>query len=148
MKTSFYIKPAIYAVAAVLAFSPSVTHADDEKKPVKRHGHRLVKTEKAAKATAARPASKATTRDRLPAQDGRNSQDTQGNSAGVANGPEYRVPTGSHIPRHYNRRGTTTDSYDNSTIIDENDQRFRQHDTPSEILRTDPSISVRGPRGL
>ena len=61
----------------------------------------------------------------IPTRDDRASQETKGNVVGGANGPEYRVRTGSNLPEHYNRRGYSTDSRDNSTIYDKNDIRLQ-----------------------
>ena len=144
MKRTLHIEFALFLLGAALIFSVATVHADDEKATVHHRHH--AKVEKAQAVTQSRPAVKATGGKLIPTRDGRHSQDTEGNAAGVANGPEYRVPTGSQIPRKYNRRGTTTDSFDNTTIIDQNDQRFQEQDKVSEILRTDPSLQVRGGR--
>ena len=142
MKNLLRTKSAVFTLGLALAFGVVTARADEEKPTT--HHRRHAKVEKAESTAHSRPAASATSRKPLPSIDGRNSQSTEGNAAGVANGTEYRVPTGSRIPRHYNRRGTTTDTFGNSTIIDHNDQRFQEQNTPGDILRTVPGVSVRG----
>ena len=99
----------------------------------------------AAKATHhAKPAEKvastvATPHAQIPTKEGRDAKYVSGGTLGGGNGPEYAVPTGSLIPRAYNRRGYTTDSPFNTVIIDQNDRRFRSWDTGGGFL-----IRVRG----
>ena len=118
----------------------------DEEKPAPRS--------KRAKAHIARPATRSSQRAAamgnapLPTRDDRNSREVTGGLVGGANGPEYRVPTGSHLPQRYHRRGYTTDSDKNSFIFDRNDQRLRSHDSVGEALRSVPGLNVTGPRGF
>ena len=82
----------------------------------------------------------------LPTQDDRNAREVAGNTVGGANGEEYRVPTGSLIPRKYHRRGYTTDDQDPRFVYDQNDIRLQSAENVSDSLRTVPGISVRGTR--
>lgn len=81
----------------------------------------------------------------IPTRNGQDSQSVAGNEVGGANGQEYRVVTGSNIPRVYNRRGYSTDSADPVEIYDENDIRFRSQTDTGNVLRTIPSATVSGP---
>ena len=145
MKKLLHTKFTAALLGAALVFSVATARADDDKSVVHRHHHHT-KAEKARTATQSRPAARAASEKLIPTRDGRNSQSTEGSAGGVANGPEYRVPTGSQIPRHYNRRGTTTDSFGDTTIIDQNDQRFQEQNTVGGVLRTVPSLQVGGSR--
>lgn len=138
--------------AASLAFGAMSARADDEQPAVHHHHAKATKTgEKLSKqdvVTREHPATKVKGSNIIPTRDDRNSQEVLGHDLGGANGPEYRVPTGSNIPKRYNRRGYTTDSDQNSFIIDKNDQRLRSHDNVGEAVRSIPGVNVSGPRGL
>lgn len=82
----------------------------------------------------------------IPTKDGRNSQYVAGNTVGGATGQEYSVPTGSQIPRHYNRQGYTTDNPDPSFVYDQNDIRVQSQNDVSDGLRSVPGVNVGGPR--
>ena len=80
----------------------------------------------------------------IPTRDDRNSMEVAANTVGSGNGPEYRVPTGSNLPQSSNRLGNTTDGQDPTAVIDQGDIRLQRHDSVSDALKSDPSISVRG----
>ncbi len=82
----------------------------------------------------------------IPTRDDRHSQETKGQRVGGANGPEYRVRTGSALPERYNRRGYSTDSRDNEFIYDQNDIRLQSKNNVGDSLRNVPGVTVRGMR--
>ncbi len=82
----------------------------------------------------------------IPTKDGRHATYAPGRELGGSDGAEHAVLTGSKIPRTYQRRGYSTDTYGDHTIIDQNDIRLQTADKPSDALRLDPSITMRGPR--
>ena len=137
MKTIFRQTTAFFCVGVTLLLGAATLRADDDAKTSHRRHHQS-NTEKAE--SAKKPITA------IPTQDDRASQETKGHVVGGANGPEYRVQTGSHIPNHYNRRGYSTDSRDNSTIYDSNDFRLQHTNSVTDALRDDPSITVRGLR--
>lgn len=137
MKTNFRQTTALFCVGAALLFGATTVRADDDAKTHHRRHHQ-------ENAERAEPARKAITA--IPTRDDRASQETKGNVVGGANGPEYRVRTGTNLPDHYNRRGYSTDSRDNTTIYDKNDFRLQHTNNVQDALRDDPSISVRGLR--
>ena len=137
MKTNFRQTTAACCLSTALLFGAVTVRADDDTKTKHRHHHQ-------DNAEKAEPATKPITA--IPTRDDRASQETKGNVVGGANGPEYRVRTGSNIPEHYDRRGYSTNSRDNSTIYDKNDFRLQHTNSVTDALRDDPSITVRGLR--
>lgn len=143
MKTFLRSKPAIAALGAALALITSIARADDQAQT--RHHRRPAKAHKAA-ASVTENRSIVRSNGQIPTRDDRNAQEVQGGQVGGANGTEYRVPTGSHLPRRYDRKGYTTDSQDSSFIYDQNDQRLRSTNNVGDSLRSVPGLSVRGGR--
>ena len=143
MKSNILQKSAVLCIGATFALSAVSARADEPKKDdTTTTTHKHV----AAKATHhAKPAEKTITT-AIPTAGGRNAKYVTGGTLGGGTGPEYAVPTGSHIPRAYNRRGYTTDSPYNEFIIDQNDQRFQNSDTVGGALRQVPGVSVGGMR--
>lgn len=137
MKTNYSLTTALFCAGAALLFGVSAVRADDDAKTHHRRRHQET-------ADKAEPAKKAITA--IPTRDDRGSQETKGDVVGGANGPEYRVRTGTNLPDHYNRRGYSTDSRDNATIYDKNDIRLQHTNSVRDALRDDPSITVRGLR--
>ncbi len=82
----------------------------------------------------------------IPTKDGRNSQYVAGNTVGGGTGSEYSVPTGSQIPRRYNRAGYTTDAPDPSFVYDHDDIRVQSTNTVQDQLRNVPGVNVAGSR--
>ena len=82
----------------------------------------------------------------IPTRDGRNSQYVAGNTVGGGTGSEYSVPTGSQIPRRYNRAGYTTDAPDPAFVYDHDDIRVQSTNTVGDSLRSVPGVNVAGPR--
>ncbi len=142
MKTTFRPTTALFCVGTALFFGASPVRADEPAKAKHRHDHQTVAKQETV--TKAAPAG-----DKgghlIPTRDDRHAQEVEGRDAGGANGPEYRVTTGSLIPQRYNRRGYTTDSRDNLFIYDQNDIRLRQSENVSDSLRSVPGLSVGRP---
>ena len=133
MKKTFQTSAVLVCVGATLLLGASVTRADEPaKKKHARHQQTVAKAipvnEKGGHL--------------IPTRDDRHAQEVEGRDAGGANGPEYRVTTGSMIPQHYNRRGYGTDSRDNLFIYDQNDIRLRQAENVSDSLRSVPGLSI------
>ena len=84
--------------------------------------------------------------DTIPTRDDRNSKEVFGGAANGGSGSEHRVPTGSALPKHYNRRAHTTDNEDNEYIVDKNDQRVQGKNNVGDTLRNIPGVTVRGMR--
>lgn len=151
MKISYRAKSLVFALGAALAFGSVTARADDEK-PVRHHHHaakaRAERIEKAETANRNDHSTKLPGKATIPTRDDRNSLETPGGRTGGANGPEYRVPTGSQLPHRYNRKGYSTDDDRNSFILDKNDQRIQSRNSVGETLRTVPGVTVRGARGL
>ncbi len=82
----------------------------------------------------------------IPTRDGRNSQYVAGNTVGGGTGSEYSVPTGSQIPRRYNRAGYTTDAPDPAFVYDHDDIRVQSTNTVGDQLRNVPGVNVAGSR--
>ena len=80
----------------------------------------------------------------IPTRDDRNSTDVAGGPTGGGSGAEYRVPTGSNLPKNYNRTAYTTDNDDPSYVYDQNDIRIQSTNTVGDSLRTVPGVSVPG----
>ena len=140
MKSNLLHQSIAVGVGAVLLFAAQSANADEPKH--KRHA-------KVAQTGADHNDSTAKRADRtgkIPTIDGNHSTAAVGREVGGANGQETRVPTGSHIPQTYQRRGYTTDRADNSFIYDQNDIRLRSTNNTADSLRSVPGITVRGPR--
>lgn len=137
MKTTFRQAAILSSVGATLLFGASALRADDDTK-TSRHRHHQEVIEKA---DAPRKALTA-----IPTRDDRGSQETSGHVVGGANGPEYRVRTGSTLPEHYHRRGYSTDSRDNEFVYDKNDIRLQSKNNVGDGLRNVPGVTVRGMR--
>ena len=137
------IKPTfltVLGVTAALLLSASVSRADDPK-PKKKTA-----TEKQEEANFI-PAKDRRSGKNKPSVDGRNSTSAKTNTVGGApGGRETRVPTGTNLPKTYERKGYTSDRDPSTNIYDRNDIRFKDSDTPSEALRQVPGINVGGPR--
>lgn len=145
MKTFLSNKSLAFALGAVLLLTVNARADDETSRPhhhrPKVHKEAAVEIKKHSTARGvARPAGQ------IPTRDDRNSQEVTGGAVGGANGPEYRVPTGSHLPRHYNRKGYTTDDDQDTFIYDKNDQRLRSTNNVGDSLRSVPGVSVRGGR--
>ena len=150
MKINILQKSAAMCVGMAFVLSAASARADEPKKDdtttTTTHKRTTAKTKTttpakpAAKVAAAPPAAP------IPTKEGRDAKYVSGGTLGGANGPEYAVPTGSHIPRAYNRRGYTTDSPFNTVIIDQNDQRFQNSDTVGGVLHQVPGVSLGGTR--
>lgn len=136
MNTHFRQAAALFCVGATLLIGASAVRADDD---TKTHHRRHQKTTR--KADAARKGTTA-----IPTRDDRSSQETKGHVVGGANGPEYRVRTGSNLPERYNRRGYSTDSRDSEFIYDKNDIRIQHTNNVADSLRDVPGVTVRGMR--
>ena len=134
MKTTFLRTTTLLCAGAALLIGAASLRADDDTKTTHRRHHR----EAAEKTT--------TGSHQIPTRDDRNSQETKGERVGGANGPEYRVRTGSTLPEHYHRRGYSTDSRDNEFIYDQNDIRLQSKNNVGDSLRNVPGVSVRGLR--
>ena len=146
MKTNILHRAVAVGVGAALLFAVSQTSAD-EPKPKRRAKTEKAHTEKPQaehSTTTAKPVNP--NNGRFPTADGRNSTSADGHGVGGATAQETRVPTGSLIPRTYQRRGYTTDSQDNSFIYDQNDIRLRSTNTVQDSLRTVPGLTISGPR--
>ena len=137
MKTTFRQAFALSCTAATLLFGASALRADDDTKTTHHRRHQ----ETAQKADTGRKTITA-----IPTRDDRNSQETAGHVVGGANGPEYRVRTGTTLPEHYNRRAHSTDSRDNEFIYDKNDIRLQSKNNVQDSLRNVPGVTVRGLR--
>ena len=139
MKSNLLHQSIAVGVGAVLLFA--VHHANADEPRHKRHA----RTEKAADHSGS-TAKSADRTGKIPTVDGNHSTSAPGREVGGANGQETRVPTGSHIPQTYQRRGYTTDRADNTFIYDQNDIRLRSTDNTADSLRSVPGITIRGPR--
>ena len=137
------IKPTfltVLGVGAALLLSTHVARADDPK-PRKKTA-----TEKQEEANYIPPKDRRSGKNK-PSIDGRNSTSAKTNTVGGApGGRETRVPTGTNLPKTYERKGYTSDRDPTTEIYDHNDIRFKNTDTPSEALRQVPGINVGGPR--
>ena len=152
MKINILQKSAAMCVGVVFVVCAVSARADEPKKDdtaTTTTTHKRVATKtahharpvvKPATAVAAAPTAP------IPTKEGRDAKYVSGGTLGGGNGPEYAVPTGSLIPRAYNRRGYTTDSPFNTFIIDQNDQRFQNSDTVQGVLRQVPGVNVGGTR--
>lgn len=140
MKSNLLHQAVAVGVGAVLLFAIQNAKADEPKH--KRHA----RTEKTGADHNDSTAKSADRTGKIPTVDGSHSTSAQGREVGGANGQETRVPTGSHIPQTYQRRGYTTDRADNSFIYDQNDIRLRNTDNTADSLRSVPGITIRGPR--
>ena len=136
MNTHFRQTAVLFSVGTALVLGASALRADDETKP--RHRHHQTTEQKAE---IAHPGTTA-----IPTRDDRSSQETKGHVVGGANGPEYRVRTGSNIPEHYNRKGYSTDSRDNEFLYDKNDIRIQRSNNVADQLRDVPGVTIRGMR--
>ena len=148
MKNLFPKKASVSLLAAALTFSVSTLKAGEEQTTV-HHRHHHKTAAKTSYATSDSPTVKkvdTTQRGLIPTRDDRHSQEVEGGLTGGANGAENRVPTGSLLPERYDRRGSTTNGRENSTIIDQNDQRIQENNSVGDTLRSVPSLSVRGGR--
>ena len=143
MKSNFLFQSIAAGVGAVLLFAVRTASADEPKH--KRHA-RAEQTNTQTETRSGAVAKSGDSTGKIPTRDGRHSTSVEGGLAGGANGQDTRLPTGSHIPQTYNRRGYVTDDANNRFIIDENDQRIRRTDNPGDILRTIPGVTVRGSR--
>ena len=147
MKIFLRAKSLVLVLGATLALTTTVARADDESPKLHTRTKKAAKVAKSDVVTRSNPRKTIKGSDSIPTRDDRHSQEVNGGPVGGANGPEYRVPTGSNLPKRYNRRGYTTDSDQNSFIFDKNDQRLRSHNNVSEALRLVPGLNVGGPRG-
>ena len=150
MKTDILQKSAAMCIAVAFVVSAVSARADEPKKDdtATTTTHKRVATKKMHHAKPAEKvtAAAATPTAPIPTRGGRDAKYVSGGTLGGANGPEYAVPTGSLIPRAYNRRGYTTDSPFNTVIIDQNDQRFQNSDTVGGVLHQVPGVSIGGTR--
>ena len=140
MKTTFRQTAALFCVGTALTFGAATVRADDDAKPRHHRRHHQEAVTKPASTESARASS-----GQIPTRDDRHSEATPGRPVGGANGPEYRVRTGSHIPERYNREGYSTDSRDNLFIYDKNDTRLRSTNNVGDSLRSVPGVSVSRP---
>ena len=149
MKTSFRAETATLLLSVALVLTTSAVRADDPQ-PVKTKHHHQTKTAKAEQTKDSDIAKNHMLkgRDTIPTQDDKNSKEVAGHVTGGGNGPEYRVPTGSHIPREYNRRAYTNDTEPSTYIYDKNDQRLQESNSVQNSLRSVPGVNVGGMRGL
>ena len=84
---------------------------------------------------------------RKPSIDGRNSTSAKTNTVGGApGGQETRIPTGTNLPKTYQRAGYTSNRDPSTEIYDHNDIRFKNTDSVSDALRQVPGVNVGGPR--
>ena len=137
------IKPnllAVLGIGAAFLLSASATRADDPK-PKKKTA-----TEKQEEANYIPPKDRRSGRHK-PSVDGRNSTSAKTNTVGGApSGRETRIPTGTNLPKTYERKGYTSDRDPSTNIYDRNDIRFKDSDTPGDALRQVPGITVGGQR--
>ena len=139
MKSNILSQAVAVGVGAVLLFAVSNANADEPK-----HKHRA-QTEKQEADHSGVPA-KADRTGQIATRDGKHSTSADGGVVGGADGRETRVPTGSHIPQTYDRRGYTTNSSGNTFIYDKNDQRLQQSINVQDSLRSVPGVTIGGSR--
>ncbi len=139
MKSILLQNCVVLGVGAALLFSVSSARADDPK-PKRQTSTETRDDSSYTPAKAYRSGKK------KPSVDGRNATSAKNDTVGGANGQETRVPTGSHLPKTYQRKGYTTDRDPSTTIIDQNDIRFRNSDTVSDTLRQVPGVNIGGRR--
>ena len=143
MKSNFLRKTAVLCAGAVIASGIVAARADEPKKDDSttiHHKKAVTKTQHATKIADKKTTGPGT----IPTKDGRNSQYVPGRGVGGSTGPEYSVLTGSHIPRRYDQRGYTTNTYDDHFIYDQNDIRLQSARSPEDALRAIPGLTVRG----
>ena len=130
---------------AALVFSTASARAGDDTKTTVHHKHHP-KTAAVDRSAEADHSTRVKGADTIPTRDDRNSKEVSGGAAGGATGPEYRVPTGSMLPKHYDRHAHTTNTDDNTYIVDKQDQRIQDHNNLGDTLRDIPGVTVRGLR--
>ncbi len=136
------IKPTFLAVLGVgtaLVLSASVARAD-EPKPKRQT------TSEAQDEASYTPVKSRRSGKNKPSVDGRNSTSAKSNTVGGASGRETRVPTGTNLPKTYQRKGYTSDRDPSTNVYDQNDIRFKNSDSVSDALRQVPGVNVGGPR--
>ncbi len=139
MKSIILQNCAVLGVGAALLFSVNSARADD---PKPKHE---TSTE-AHDDNSFTPAKAYRSGKKKPSIDGRNSTSAKSDTVGGASGRETRVPTGSHLPKTYQRKGYTSDRDPTTTVIDQNDIRFHNSDTVSDTLRQVPGVNIGGRR--
>ena len=139
-KATFFKPFAIYSVGAALLLGANLAQADDPK--LKRQNATEAHDDGSYTPVKSRRSGK-----NKPSIDGRNSTSAKTNTVGGApSGQETRVPTGTHLPKTYQRKGYTSDRDPSTNIYDQNDIRFKNSDSVSETLRQVPGVNVGGPR--
>ena len=146
MKTMLRTKSTAFLLSAAFVCSVASVRADDPK-PVTHHHHvKTVKADSADQDARRDHSTRVEGANTIPTRDDRNSREVFGGAANGGSGPEYRVPTGSQLPKHYNRRAHTTDNEDNEYIVDKNDQRVQSKNNVGDTLRNIPGVTVSGMR--
>ncbi len=136
-----FLKPfVVLSVGAASLLIANPAHADDPK-PKRQN---ITESHDNSNFT---PAKDARSGKNKPSIDGRNSTSAKSNAVGGApGGQETRVPTGTHLPKTYQRKGYTSDRDPSTNIYDQNDIRFKNSNTVSDVLRQVPGVNVGGPR--
>ena len=145
MKIPLRSKSAILLLGAALVFSTATVRADDPA-PVKRHHTKVDPNQDTTSSARTDHSTRIKGDSTIPTRDDRNSKDVFGGAANGGSGAEYRVPTGSQLPKHYNRRAHVTDNEDQDYIVDKNDQRIQSKNNVGDALRNIPGVTVRGMR--
>ena len=140
MTKSTFLKPfAVLGVGAAFLLGANRAHADDPK-PKRQN------TTETHDDSSYTPVKSARSGKKKPSIDGRNSTSAKSHTVGGASGQETRVPTGTHLPQTYQRKGYTSDRDPSTNIYDQNDIRFKNSNSVSDTLRQVPGVNVGGPR--
>ncbi len=139
MKPNFFQNCAVLGIGAALLFSVTSARADDPN-PKKQ-----TSTEARDDASFT-PAKTYRSGKKKPSIDGRNSTSAKSDTVGGANGKETRVPTGTHLPKTYQRKSYVSDLNPSTTVIDQNDIRLQNSESVGDTLRQVPGVSVGGRR--
>ena len=138
-KSTFSKTCAVFGIGGAFFLSVNLAQADGPKP--KRHN-----TSETHDDSSYTPTKSARSGKHKPSVDGRNSTSAKSNTVGGASGQETRVPTGTHLPQTYQRKGYTSDRDPSTNIYDQNDIRFKNSDSVSDTLRQVPGVNVGGPR--